>query len=183
MFLPNVVRFIPPAWFLTLVLLALGGWVLAAPSATPSWNTLRIPALCLAGLIVIRVVAFFIARQQAAPTAKTVAADLAKARRLHDACYHKADFRLQQDQERIKTEFQNRTKAIDQEYKDVIKEAIGLRDLRPRQIDEKAGRINQKAEKVRIAHTERLELHRTEALPNLKLGLEGQTKQLSETQA
>ena len=183
MFLPNVVRFIPPAWFLTLVLLALGGWVLAAPSATPSWNTLRIPALCLAGLIVIRVVAFLIARQQAAPTAKTVAADLAKARRLHDACYHKADLRLQQDQERIKTEFQNRTKAIDQEYKDVIKEAIGLRDLRPRQIDEKAGRINQKAEKVRIAHTERLELHRTEALPHLKQELEAQTSRLSETQA
>jgi hypothetical protein len=183
MFLPNVVRFIPPAWFLTLVLLALGGWVLAAPSAAPSWNTLRIPALCLAGLIVIRVVAFLIARQQAAPTAKTVAADLAKARRLHDACYHKADLRLQQDQERIKTEFQNRTKAIDQEYKDVIKEAIGLRDLRPRQIDEKAGRINQKAEKVRIAHTERLELHRTDALPHLKQELEAQTSGFSETQA
>src|SRR5262249_44721881 len=60
---------------------------------------------------------------------------------------------------------------------------IGLRDLRPRQIDEKAGRVNQKAEKVRVAHMERLERNRTEALPNLKQQLEAQTGRLSETQA
>src|SRR5262249_33617064 len=111
-----------------------------------------------------------------------VASDLAKARRFHDACYEKADFRLQHDQERIKAEFQNRTKAIDQEYKNLIKEAIGLRDLRPREIDEKAGRVNQKAEKVRVAHMERLERNRTEALPNLKQQLESQSGRLSEAQ-
>jgi hypothetical protein len=187
MFLPNAVRFIPQAWFLTLALIGLGGWVLAAPSLThaagPSWNSIRIPILGIAALIVIRILAFLIAQQQATPCARTVASELAKARRLHDACYHKADLRLRQDQERIKSEFQNRTKALDQEFKEVIKEAIGLRDVRPRQIDEKAGRLNQKAEKVRIAHTERLERNRAEALPGLKEKLEAQTKQLSETQA
>jgi S-DNA-T family DNA segregation ATPase FtsK/SpoIIIE len=183
MFLPNTVRLIPPAWLLTLLLLALGGWVLAAPSAAPSWNSIRIPAVAIAALIVIRVVAFLIAQQQAAPTTRSVASDLAKARRFHDACYEKADLRLQQDQQRIKSDFQNRTKALDQEYKDVIKEAIGLRDLRPRQIDEKAARVNQKAEKVRVAHMERLQSRCAEALPHLKQELEGQTSRLSETQA
>jgi S-DNA-T family DNA segregation ATPase FtsK/SpoIIIE len=183
MFLANTVRLIPPAWLLTLLLLALGGWVLAAPSAAPSLNSIRIPALAIAALIVIRVVAFLIAQQQAAPTAKSVASDLAKARRLHDACYHKADLRLQQDQERIKSDFQNRTVAVDQEYKNVIKEAIGLRDLRPRQIDEKAARVHQKAEKVRVTHMERLERQCAQGLPHLKGELEAQTKRFSETQA
>ena len=185
-FLPNAVRFVPPAWLLIVVLLALGSWVLGAPSIThapgPSWNSIRIPALCIAALMVIRVAAFLIAQQQSTPSARAVASDLAKARRLHDACYQKADLRLQQDQERIKSDFQNRTKSLDQEYKDLIKEAIGLRDVRPRQIDEKAARVNQKAEKVRVAHMERLERERTEALPRLEEQLEAQSKRLSETQ-
>jgi S-DNA-T family DNA segregation ATPase FtsK/SpoIIIE len=187
MFLPNVVRFIPQAWFLVVVLLGMAAWGFAAPSIThvanPPWDSLRIPALIVGGLTVFRILAFLIAQAQATPSAKSAAADLAKARRLHDACYHKADLRLQQDQERIKTEFQDRTKAIDQEYKNLIKEAIGLRDLRPREIDEKAGRVNQKAEKVRIAHMERLERQCAQGLPHLKGELEAQTKRLSETQA
>jgi hypothetical protein len=187
MFLPNVVRFVPPAWLLILALLGLGGWVLAAPSIThgpgPSWDSLRIPLLGIGALLVIRIVTFLIAQQRGTPSARSVASDLAKARRFHDACYEKADLRLQQDQERIKAEFADRTKAIDQAYKNLIKESIGLRDLRPREIDEKAGRVNQKAEKVRVAHMERLERNRTEALPNLKQRLEAQTGRLSETQA
>jgi DNA segregation ATPase FtsK/SpoIIIE, S-DNA-T family len=187
MFLPKAVRFILPAWFLALVLVGIAGWVLAAPSIThaagPSWNSIRIPALVIGGLIVLRILLFLIAQQQATPTARTVASDLAKARRLHDACYHKADLRLQQDQERIKAEFQNRTKALDQEFKGIIKEAINMRDLRPREIDEKAARVHQKAEKVRAAHMERLERNRTENLPRLKEQLDAETKGLSETQA
>ena len=187
MFLPNVVRFVPPAWLLIVVLVGMAAWGFAAPSIThsptPPWDSLRTPALVVVGIMVVRILLFLIAQGQGTPSARSVASDLAKARRFHDACYEKADLRLQHDQERIKAEFQNRTKAIDQEYKNLIKEAIGLRDLRPREIDEKAGRLNQKAEKVRVAHMERLERNRTEALPNLKLGLEGQTKQLSESQA
>src|ERR1051326_8957895 len=186
MFLPNAARFVPPAWLLILILIGLAGWVLAAPSLThaagPSWNTMRIPAICIGALLVIRIIAFLIAQQQATPSARTVAGDLAKARRLHDACYEKADLRLQQDQERIKAEFQNRTKSLDQEFKEVIKEAIGLRDIRPRQTDEKAARVTQKAEKVRVAHMERLERHRAEGLPRLKQDVEAETRRLSETQ-
>jgi hypothetical protein len=104
-FLPNVVRFIPPAWLLFVVLIGMAIWGFAAPSVThspnPPWDSLRIPALIVAGLTVVRILAFLIAQQQATPSAKSAAADLAKARRLHDACYHKADLRLQQDQERL----------------------------------------------------------------------------------
>jgi hypothetical protein len=187
MFLPSAVRFIPPAWLLILVLIGLAGWVLAAPSLThaagPSWSSVRIPAISIGALLVIRIITFLIAQQQATPSARAIASDLAGARRWHDASYEKADLRLQQDQERIKAEFQNRTKALDQEYKEVIKEAIGLRDLRPRQIDEKAARVNQKAEKVRVAHMERLERHRGEGLPRLKQEVEAETRRLSQTQA
>jgi hypothetical protein len=188
MFLPNAVRLIPPAWLLViLALLGLGGWYYVGTNVThtgaPSWNLARIPAYCMGALILVRVFLFLIAQQQATPTARTVASDLAKARRLHDACYHKADLRLQHDQERIKADFQNRTKDLDQEFKNVIKEAIGMRDIRPREIDEKAGRVNQKAEKVRVAHMERLEGNRTEALPRLKEQLAAETKQLSESHA
>jgi hypothetical protein len=187
MFLPSAVRFIPPAWLLIVVLIGMAIWGFAAPSVThstnPPWDSLRIPALVVAGVLVIRILAFLIAQQQGTRSARSAAADLAKARRLHDACYHKADLRLEQDRERIKTEFQNRTAALDQDYKSVIKEAIGLRDLRPRQIDEKAARVHQKAEKVRVAHMERLERQCAEGLPHLKGELEAQTKRLSETQA
>jgi DNA segregation ATPase FtsK/SpoIIIE, S-DNA-T family len=186
-FLPSAVRFIPPAWLLIVVLLAVVVWGFAAPSVThstnPPWDSLRIPALIVAGVLVVRILAFLIAQQQATPSARSAAAELARARRLHDACYHKADLRLQQDQERIKTEFQNRTAALDHDYKNVIKEAIGLRDLRPRQIDEKAARVHQKAEKVRVAHMKRLESQCAEGSPDLKGELEAQTRQLSETQA
>jgi S-DNA-T family DNA segregation ATPase FtsK/SpoIIIE len=188
MFLPSLARFIPPAWLLILLsLLGLAGWYYVATNVThagpPSWDMARIPALCMGVLLVIRIVTFLLAQQQATPTARSVAGDLAQARRLHDACYHKADLRLQQDQERIKSEFQNRTKSLDQEFKGVIKEAIGMRDLRPREVDEKAARVHQKAEKVRVAHMERLERNRTGALPGLKVQLETEAKQLSDTHA
>ena len=107
--------------------------------------------------MVLRTVIHLWAKRQAAPTATAIAADLAKARRLHEVCYQQAEPRHQQEEQRIKTEFEETNRRLDQDWKQGVKEAIDLRDLRPRQIDEKARRVAGKNEQLCHARLERME--------------------------
>src|SRR5262249_44643918 len=145
--LRKLVVFTPPAWLLALALVILGvleftdvAFAHSGPNAVPS---LRPWLLAMAGLLVLRVVAYVIARQQLAPAANSIAGHILKIRRFLNVCAQMAEQRHQQDQERIKNDFENTNRALDQEYKRVIKETIDMRGERPLQLDEKAQRVSQ----------------------------------------
>src|SRR5262249_14270999 len=89
----------------------------------------------------------------------------------------------QQEHERIKSDFENGNRSMDQEYKVAIKEAIEMRDQRPRQLDEKAHRIAQRNERFQKAKLEQLSQIQPLALGRLREGGEVQSKQLAEAHA
>src|SRR5205823_4564302 len=109
-----------------------------------------------------------------------VAGDLAKARRLREVCLAQAGLRRQQEQERIKNEFDNTTRSLDQQFKQTLKEAMDLRGSRPQQTDAKASRIARKNEQLYRAELERIERARAEAVPLLQQQAEAQLRRLAD---
>ena len=122
----------------------------------------------------------FALRRRGTP-ARIIAANLAKARRLHDVCYEKADTHLQQEQQRIRAEFENSNRVADQEYKRVVKEAIDMRDQRPRQIDEKAHRVARRHEQFQTARLDAVAQRDALAMSRLEVDAQKQTAQLADT--
>src|SRR5439155_11420305 len=78
------------------------------------------------------------------------------------------------------TEFQQTTASLDQQYKQIVKEAIQLRGERPLQVDEKAARVTQHHERFQKAQLERTEQTRqTESVKIKGLG-EANSRRLAE---
>src|SRR5437764_13676261 len=63
----------------------------------------------------VLVILYYFGKQRAAPAAAILAGDLARARRHHDVAFEKAELRHQREQERIKNEFENTNRDLDQE--------------------------------------------------------------------
>ena len=168
----RIVRFLPPAWLSALLLLLLVGLEFAVPAfhhtGSPSEISLRIPMFCLGALLVARIAFYLLARSQVAFAVTSLATDLTRARRLHDVCFEKAGLHHQQEQERLKSEFETSNRILDQEYKETVKEAIALRDLRPRELDEKAQRVAQKNQRFHAAKLDQLERRRLDVLARLQ---------------
>ncbi|HVV01258.1 MAG TPA: hypothetical protein VHH88_07830, partial [Verrucomicrobiae bacterium] len=144
-----------PIWLLALIVI-----IGAAVAPTVAGHFGRVVTYAQAGVaagagLAACVLLYLLARAQASGDARAMAADLLAARRLHESCFLKNDARSQAEQERIRAEFRDTSAGIDQQYRDVIKEAMHLRDLRPRQLDEKAKRAFQRHEVLARIHAER----------------------------
>ena len=113
-------------------------------------------------------VIYFIGGRAAAPLAKTIAGDLAKVRRRFDTCIEKSAAQLQQEQERIQTEFTETRQRLNQEWRQAVKGISSVRGSQPTVIAEKAARLSQKNELWRHAELERLQERHAEALARLK---------------
>jgi hypothetical protein len=178
----RLVRFVPPAWFLALLLLGVFASTLDIfhQAGTP-WAALAPKVeIGLAGLLVLRVILYLIAQQQATAAATALASDLAKARRLGDVCYQKAELHHQQEQERIKQEFTDKTQQFNQDWKLAIKEAIDLRDLRPREIDEHAMRVGQRHERLHQSKVARMDLEHNERVAHVRQEARLQAKEIND---
>jgi hypothetical protein len=170
-------RCLPPAW---LLIVLLGGCFASTQemfhlSGTPWFGIASRVEMGLAGLALLRVIAFLGAKRSGARPAMKIAEALAQARRLGDVCYQKAGQTHHQEQENINDDFTNTARQLEQEWKGTIKEAIEMRDLRPRQIDEQAARINQKHERLHHAAIERLDRENTERISRVKQAAEAET--------
>src|SRR6185369_8390497 len=108
-----------------------------------------------------------------------IARDLAKARRLNDVAYESSEGHGAQQEQRIKTEYEQTTLKLDQDYKQVIKDAIQLRDQRPRQVDEKAGRVAQRNERLHKLQLERLQNSRVNETAAMSQRNETETRQFN----
>ncbi len=177
--LPRLFKYVP-IWLLTGLL---AGVAVVAPlltgfgldSIAPS--TLRISLLVL---VVILVALYLCGKGRAAPAAAGIASNLAKARRLHQACLEKADFRHQQEQQRIQEEFDHTTQSLDVQWKQTLKEAMDQRGLRPQQIDEKASRAARNNELLHRSELERIERVHMETVEQLERQNETNTRRLTD---
>ncbi len=180
--LRNLVVFTPPAWLLALALAILAGLeyteVLFKHSG-PDAVSLRTPILWVAGLLVFRVIIYQLASRQLASAATSIASHIGKIRRLLDVCSQMAEQRHQQDQQRIKADFENTSRALDQEYKRIVKESIDLRGQRPQQLAEKAQRAVEHNERFQEAKLIELDRVHAEKIAAVQGEIEQETKRFA----
>jgi ABC-type multidrug transport system fused ATPase/permease subunit len=153
---PAIFRFMPIWLLLLLVIVVAAVAPMIAAHAGKSMSPQQ--AIIIGSLAAFVFIALFIvSRAQTTADGKSMAEDLLKARRLHEVCYQKSDATLQAEQNRIRNQYKETSASIDVQYRELIKEAIDLRDLRPRQLDEKAREVFQRYDRVSRFHSKGIE--------------------------
>jgi DNA segregation ATPase FtsK/SpoIIIE-like protein len=173
-----------PLWLMMILLL------LAFSAAIPLLHHLGLNAIAYgvtgAALVLLGGIAWLIhqrGKRQAGPAAGTIAASLAKARRLHDGSQDRAEARYRQEQERIQKEFEQTSRNLNQQWKQTLKEGYDTRGVRARQVDEKGLRALQKNEDLHTANLKRIEHDHTDNVAHLQQEADAQAAQLAEAHA
>ena len=176
--LPVVFRFLP-VWLVATLLLV----VAAANPVLVHFGQKTIPyfqaSTALPAFILITLI-YFLGGRAAAPLAAVIAGDLAKMRRLFDACVEKSAAHYQSEQERIQTEFTDTRQRLNQEWRQATRSISSVRGTQPTVIAEKAARLNKKNEQWRLAELERIQLRHNETLAQLKTAEHEKSRQIAE---
>ena len=176
--LPQIFRFLP-IWLLTTLLAAAG----AAAFVLPHFNVkiISVPesGIALAALVAVWAVYIF-GIHAAMPAAKTIAADLAKARRALDTAAEKAELRYLHDQERIRAEFTETVRKLGEEWRHAMRGATELRVAKPVNSDEQALRAYQRNERIHQARTAQLEAEHAAIVARLRSESEAEARNFSE---
>jgi ABC-type multidrug transport system fused ATPase/permease subunit len=153
--LPRIFRFFPIGLLFVVLLLVF----IASSFNYPGLNFVPNKQMGVAlGILFVVVLAIHqFGKRQAGPTASAIARDLARARRLHDACLEKTESRCLREQEQIRTQFENTTRSLNQQWKQTTKRALDTRGLRAQAVDEKTFRVLEKNEQLHRAKCARLE--------------------------
>ena len=100
--------------------------------------------------------------------ATTIAGDMAKIRRLYDACYEQSGVHYQQEQARIKNEFEETKRTLNLEWKQAARSISQLRGTQPATLGERASRLGQKNDAWLRAGLERTEQAHADTVARLK---------------
>ena len=176
--LPVFFKFLP-LWLWTLALPGLAAAQPALARLGVKINSIIGMEGAMATLAAVAVI-YFIGGRTAATQAKTIAGDLAKVRRLFDTGIEKSATHLQQEQERIQTEFTETRQRLNQEWRQAVKGISSVRGSQPAVIAEKAARLSGKNELWRNAELERIQERHAEALARLKEADLEKTRQIAE---
>jgi hypothetical protein len=175
--LPLIFRFLP-VWLLAVLLI--GGAAadpVLAHFGRNDVNDFDAGVALAAFLLVVAV--YFAGGRLAAPLATAIAGDLAKMRRLFDACVEKSGAHLQQEQERIKNEFEAARQAFNQEWKQATRDIRHWRLTHPAEINEKAAQLMQKNEQWRVAELGRIQQRHAETVVRHKAEDAAQVRQIT----
>ena len=129
---------------------------------------LRDVEISLAATMAFLCILHFWGSRQAGPGALIIAADLAKARRMRDACLDKGQTRLQKEQDRIKREFESARDELDLQWQKTLREAAEMRVAGPKRIDDKALRASETLLRLHRHKIEKLEQRRLETVAGLR---------------
>ena len=130
-------------------------------------------------LLAWAVICFFGGRA-AAPLAKTIAGDVARMRRLFDACSEKSGAHFQQEQERIQNEFETSKQTFNQEWRQAARNITHERGIQPAAISDKASRLIQKNNAWRETELDQIEQQHAKASARLKAEDRARTVQITE---
>ena len=120
-------------------------------------------------------------KSQGSALAQEIAGNLAKSRWLIPACLEKAKTHGQQEQVRLRNETADAIAAMNQKWKQSVKDAIEQRGTAPIKVDEKAHRAFAQNEAVRNERMRGIERDRTETLTRLKSTADAEAKELADT--
>jgi DNA segregation ATPase FtsK/SpoIIIE, S-DNA-T family len=179
--LPRLFKYLP-LWLLTLLLaLAFGAWVLLQTRPALNFDACRMPGSVLGLVWLALLVIHQWGKRPAAPGAKSIAANLARARQLHDRSLEQAEQRWQQEQERIQKDFDRASRSLTQEWKQTVREALDTRSARAQTVDEKASRVLLANELDYRAKLKRMASLHADSLARLKEAGEARARELAAT--
>jgi len=176
--LPLIFKFLP-AWLPVLVLLAV-----AAADPVGAWLDKHLvthltAAVALGAALLIALI-HFVGGRMAAPTAKSIAGDVVRARWLWDVCQGKSAARLEQDQARIKQEFDDTKRALNQAWRQAVRGISSRRGEEPAVIDAKAARVAGKNQRQQERRSDRIQKRHHDLMAGLKAADQAQFRQLAE---
>ena len=176
--LPLIFKFLP-VWLLAVLLL---GVALANPALAHFHRNdiSRLEAGIALGGFLLVVIVYFLGGRAAAPLAMAIAGDVAKMRRLFDACIEKSAAHLQSEQVRIKNEFETAKQTFNQEWRQAVRDISQSRSTNATVISEKASRLVQKNQQWRRAELEKIQHRHAEELARLKAEDVVQVRKISE---
>jgi hypothetical protein len=120
-------------------------------------------------------------KSQGSALAQEIAGNLAKSRWLIPACLEKAKTHGQQEQVRLHNETADAIAAMNQRWKQSVKDAIEQRGTRPIKVDEKAHRAFAKNEAIHNQRVREIERNRAETLARLQLTADAEAKEMQDT--
>ena len=100
------------------------------------------------GLFPVAILTYVKGRSQGSALAQEIAGNLAKSRWLIPACFEKAKTHGQQEQVRLRNETADAIAAMNQRWKQSVKDAIELRGSRPIKVDAKAHRASRRTRRL-----------------------------------
>jgi hypothetical protein len=182
--LPRIFKYLP-MWLLTTLLLL--GFAASVPLLHHhGLNAISYYWVTGAALVFLWVIALMIhqhGKRQAGPAASALAANLAKARRLHDGSLDQAELRCRQEQERIAKEFENTNRTLNQQWKQTLKEGYDTRGIRGQKVDEKGFRALRKNDQLHRAKLKQIERDYTDGIARLRQEADAQAGQLADAHA
>jgi S-DNA-T family DNA segregation ATPase FtsK/SpoIIIE len=177
---PAAIFRILPIWLWGILLL---GFAIAVPFL-PQMGIKNVPVMYAGisvGVFVLVFIAYIIGSSQGRTLAKEIAGNLAKSRWLVGACLDKAKTSGQQEQIRLRNETADAIAAMNQKWKQSVKNAIELRGTRPVKIDEKAHRAFARNEAIRDKRLRAIEADRTQTLARLRSDADAEAKEMFDT--
>ncbi|HUC84289.1 MAG TPA: hypothetical protein VL970_03780, partial [Candidatus Acidoferrales bacterium] len=175
--LPLLFRFLP-FWLLAVALLGVAAADPIGQHFGKIWMSHSAAGFASAGFVLVTAI-YFLGGRLAAPAATTLAGDLARARRLFEACLDKSAAHWQNEQARIKSGFEETKQAFNQAWRRAVRDISSRRGEEPAVINDKAARIAAGIERQREAALERLQKHQTERLADLKAADQAQFQALA----
>ncbi len=177
---PLLFRF-APLWLIILVTLIwslLGCFALPAGKPTLAWDTLP-PAVTVGGLAVLGGLLFFFwwGRRSAQPAATAIAGQLASLRQLLAAAAAQSDLRHQAEQQRLQQACDQAIRALNQAWKEQVKELAAQRASLPRNVDEKTRRAARHSEEFQRNGVERRKRRFADSLAELRAATTAQARQ------
>ena len=169
-----------PIWLWGILLL---GFAAVVP-VLPQMGIKNVPILYAgisAGVFVLALIAYFIGAKQGEAPAKEIAGALAKSRWLINACFEKAKAHGQQEQVKLRNETADAIAAMNQRWKQSVKDAIEARGTKPAKVDEKAQKVFQKNDQFYAVKTRRLDRDHTSAMTQLRSRADAEAKELADT--
>jgi hypothetical protein len=176
-FLAALFRFLP-AWLL-------GFFLVAAAAAVPVLQKFGVKTVTWpeTGAAMIILVVLFVLREvggkQAGGLAEKIAAGLAQVRRLDAVCFEKSELWLQQEQKRIQEEFENTTRALNQQWKTLNRATIAARNERPVVVDRRAQQAQAKCENLQTRRLQEIDREARQTVALLQGSTESQQAQLA----
>ena len=181
--LPRVFKFLP-VWLLTVLLLLAFGAAAAllhnqGYTSDSYWKT----GVALVAAWVVILVVHQLGKRQGAPSANTIAGNLARARRLHDDSLDRAELQYAQEQERIQKEFETTSRNLNQAWKQTQKEVLETRGSRAQKVDEKGARALLTNELSHRAMLKEIEERHADNLARLQQEADARSRDLAEVHA